>query len=96
MQEKHDHGSSEEECDWEILKLANEKGKFGIELGVIPCEHIQAAFERGIDNNWWIMVDLTFLPSHPSRNPLRLFKLTNFGEARRATLQKKFDKPKTH
>lgn len=96
MSDKHDHGSSDEECDWEILKLANEKGTFGVELGLVPCDHLQAAFDRGVDNDWWRLTDVTFRPDFKSRNPVRMFKLTSFGEARRAQLEKKYAKPATH
>ena len=93
---EHDHGSTDEECDWDILRRANDKGKFAIELGMVMCDHLQFAFERGIDNSWWMLADLSFIAEYPSRNPMRIFKLTPAGEARRAELEKKFSKPSTH
>lgn len=96
MKETHDHGSTDEECDWDILRRANDKGKFAIELGQVMCDHLQAAFERGINNSWWTMVDLSFIAEYPSRSPMRIFKLTTFGESRRAQLEKKFSKAPTH
>lgn len=91
-----DHNHSEEECDWLILKLANEKGKFGLELNLPMCEHLVAAFERGIDHDWFTLVDISFVGSAKTAMPLRIFKLTTFGQARRAVLEKKFNRAATH
>ena len=44
-----------DEAEWEILKLANEKGKFAIQMGVLPAQDQQAAFKRGIDNDWFTL-----------------------------------------
>ena len=42
---------TDDESEWEILKLANKKDKFAIQMGAIPEEGQQAAFERGIDHD---------------------------------------------
>lgn len=82
--------------DWEILAKADQKGNFIMMLGATMCDHQKAAFERGVDKNWWQMVDIRFVPSDIGPTLARIFKLTNYGEARRATLQKKYGNIATH
>ena len=80
-----------DEADWEILKLANEKGKFAIQMGAIPEEDLQTAFERGIDNDWFTLVDVGPLAHALPDLVMRVFKLTAAGQARHDELQAVFD-----
>ena len=78
-----------DEADWHILKLANEKGKFAIQIGPIPDEQLQDAFERGIDDDLWTLVDVGPVTHMPGML-MRVFKLTQSGQTRRAELAKTF------
>jgi hypothetical protein len=72
----------EAKSDLKILGLANEIGKFALEVGFTPSPPIQQAFETGIDEQWFTLVDvspLSFAPSHLCR----VFKLTPKGEERK-------------
>lgn len=87
---------SDEESDWEMLKLANDKGMFGLEMGMPMCAHLNDSFDRGIEHNWWSLVDFRIIPANGSILPMRVFKLTSYGVARKAQLEKKFTTPATH
>lgn len=75
-----------DQADWELLSLANEKGKFGIGLSTVLDEDLQLAFERGIDAQWFTFVDLSTVASIPGAGLIRLYRLTEAGAARRAEL----------
>lgn len=77
---------TDDEADWNILKLANPKGKFAIQVGPLPVRQEQEAFERGIDNEWWRLVDIGPVSSAPRGLVFRIFKLTEAGRARRVEL----------
>ena len=79
-----------DEADWEILKLANEKGKFALELALNIGADRQEALERGMDNDWWAFIDVTPLANAPARL-MRVFKLTPVGWVRRNDLALVFD-----
>lgn len=79
-----------DQADWELLSLANEKGKFGIGLATKLEEDQQLAFERGIDNQWFTFVDLSLVASMPGAGLIRLYRLTEAGIARRAALAAEF------
>jgi hypothetical protein len=78
----------EDDNDFAILSLANHKRKFGIEIrytGFSPGE--REAFERGIDNEWFTLVDIS--PVAVARDRLlRVFRLTDSGLARLSELAK--------
>ena len=80
-----------DQAEWEILKLANEKGKFAIQMGAIPEEDLQTAFERGIDNDWFTLVDVGPLAHASPGMVMRVFKLTAAGRARHDELKTVFD-----
>lgn len=80
-----------DEAEWFYLRLANEKGKFALSLGPIPHEQVQEAFERGIDQGWFTLVDLTPLSSIRSNEVMRVFRLTEAGWQRRHQLQEKLE-----
>ena len=69
-----------EEADYDLLKLANEKGKFAIGMGYPMNEEQSAAFERGIDEDWFSLVDIARI-AHSEGQYVRVFKLTEAGRA---------------
>lgn len=78
----------EEIADMALLGLANEKHKFGIELGYMPKARVDA-FERGIDNEWFTLVDLSAGVGAAPGRVLRVFRLTEAGRARLLLLKAK-------
>ena len=83
---------TDDEADWRLLSLANEKGKFGIELGLIPgMEELQFAFERGIDAEWFTFVDVSRVRATLSY--MRIFRLTEAGRVRKNELAAIFAAP---
>lgn len=77
---------TDEEADLTVLSKANHKRKFGVPFGVSLPSELQFAFERGIDNDWFRLVDIAPIAALPS-NFIRLFKLTDVGVARLTTLK---------
>jgi hypothetical protein len=75
----------DERADLGLLTLANEKGKFAMQLGYTPSPAAQAAFERGIDLEWFTLVDLAPVAEYPDRL-FRVFRLTLAGHARHKEL----------
>ena len=75
-----------DEADWYLLKLANEKGKFAIQVGMTGDAEQQAAFERGIDNVWFTLVDIGPIAYGPVGIQMRVFRLTPAGRDRRERL----------
>lgn len=80
----------EEAANHKLLQLANEKGKFAIQLGLEPIEAMQYAFERGIDNEWFTFVDVSYLQHTPKPVLMRVFRLTNKGWQKRIALEQLF------
>jgi hypothetical protein len=79
---------NKDDADFAILSLANHKRKFGIELfytGFTPEE--REAFERGIDNEWFTLVDISPVAAARDRM-LRVFRLTDSGLVRLSELAK--------
>jgi hypothetical protein len=77
--------TSENKADAELLALANEKGKFAIQIGFPMPEPLQEAFERGIDNEWFTLVDVSAI-AHSDGRYCRVFRLTQAGWKRRHAL----------
>ncbi len=80
-----------DEADWEILKLANEKKKFAVQVGAGPSQEQQNALERGIDNDWFSLVDVGPIAHGPPGMMMRIFKLTVTGVTRRDELKTTFE-----
>lgn len=78
---------SEDEADLAILSLANEKRKFALSLGGRFGQDLQDAFERGIDREWWTLVDVSRIDASPVA--MRIFRLTDAGMARLAALERR-------
>jgi len=75
-----------DEADLAILSLANEKLKFALEIGRPAFEgtedaYLQLALERGIDGEWFTLVDVSPVAEFPGRL-FRIFRLTDAGVAR--------------
>ncbi len=75
------------DADRRLLALANEKGKFAIQIGCPMDEALQAAFERGIDNEWFTLVDIAPL-AHADGRVCRVFRLTETGKRWRKALSR--------
>ncbi len=78
--------NAQDEADLRLLQLANEKGKFALSIGTIPDMNLQLAFERGIDQHWFMFVDIGPLAHGGGPELFRIFKLTQNGFARRDAL----------
>jgi hypothetical protein len=77
----------EDKADLELLGLANEKRKFAIALDYKNI-HLQEALERGIDNQWFTLVDVSVIAVTAKPVLMRVFRLTDAGLTRLAQLQK--------
>ena len=77
---------TDDSADLELLKLANEKGKFAIQLGYRLEPYMQFALERGMDSEWFTLVDISPVSVVPGSGYLRIFRLTEKGRARLASL----------
>lgn len=79
-----------DEADLALLALANEKRRFAIQMGGMTEEN-QGAFERGIDGEWFTLVDVAPLAHVPHGRPsnavFRVFRLTDAGLRRLAELR---------
>jgi hypothetical protein len=73
--------SDDDAADAALLLLANDKGKFALELGLTLQPTEQYAFERGIDGRWFDLVDVAEIAEMPGRL-MRVFRLTDAGSAR--------------
>ncbi len=81
---------TDDEAEWEFLKLANEKEKFALQIGTFLTQEDQDAFERGIDNDWFTLVDVSPVAHAPGNMVMRIFKLTAAGRTRRDELKTVF------
>lgn len=72
----------------ELLDLANEKGKFAIQLGYqFGDRHdLQEAFERGIDEEWFTFVDVSALAETGPMKLMKVYRLTQKGWDRKREL----------
>lgn len=83
-----------EEAEWQLLRLANDKGKFALSLGPIDYADLQLAFERGINREWFTLVDLSPVSIVPHAGLMRVFRLTQAGRRRRTELEAMFTEAK--
>jgi hypothetical protein len=74
--------SALQQADFDLLSLANEKGKFAIQLGYPMTQEEQDAFERGIDKHWFDLVDITTIARTPRATLMRVFRITPEGRDR--------------
>lgn len=76
----------EDAADLLLLNLANDRRKFAIQVGYPFDAGQTAAFERGIDNEWFALVDVSPIAAAP-RVMMRVFRLTDTGLRRLAELK---------
>lgn len=72
---------NEARADLRILGMANEKRKFAIAVSYPMDDEMVLAFERGIDNDWYQLVDVSPISLAP-KVICRIFKVTDAGMAR--------------
>jgi len=72
----------EEADDYRLLSLANEKRKFAISIYMVLDQGLQDALERGIDAEWFRLIDVSFLANAPGWGLTRVFRLTDVGTDR--------------
>jgi hypothetical protein len=77
---------TDDKADFDLLSLANEKGKFALALGGGDSK-VQGALERGFDGDWFRLIDVSTVAHGPSGMLMRIFKLTPAGWRRRAELK---------
>lgn len=70
-----------DQADYDLLSMANERGKFGLDIQGIDDVNLQYALERGIDEDWFTLVDVSFVANMPGVL-MRVFKLTPLGRQR--------------
>lgn len=78
-------GLPDDEADFRLLSLADRTRKFVMQLGYVLESEFQCALERGIDNDWFTLVDVTTTPELPGK-VFRVFRLTDAGMKRLAVL----------
>jgi len=78
-------------ADYALMRIANEKRKFAIELaGYVMSPMMAEAFERGIDEEWFTLVDVSaHLQAAPGR-VMKVFRLTDKGWLRLCVLREMF------
>lgn len=77
--------TNEERHEAKILRLANEHGKFAIELGFIGSVDQQQALERLQLRRWILLIDISGVVSHPGRL-FRVFMASDEAMAWRAKI----------
>lgn len=89
---------TDEEADWEVLRIADENGKFALPLGEELPTEIQAAFDGGLDRDWFRLFDVRPVQTLRTRfDPggriklMRVFKLTDAGMTMRHAFKLKYE-----
>lgn len=73
---------TEDEADLKLLSLATAKGKFALDVLYVPSSlEEQLAIERGQEQEWFRLVDVSQVAAAP-RRLFRVFILTPAGWAR--------------
>lgn len=71
---------SDTAAELRLLSMADEKHRFAIEMNYQFNEALQAAFERGIDEQWFTLVDVSQMADgHIGPGYFRVFRLTDAG-----------------
>ncbi len=63
-----------EQAEFAIFKLANEEGKFAIEVGYVLSRPIQKALEQMMMKDWVRLIDLSSVGCVPGRF-MRVFRM---------------------
>jgi hypothetical protein len=90
-----------DEADFSLLRRASQSDKFGVELGLVLDDDTQMAFERGVNAQWFTLVDVAPFGTHQlgasmwsalrdQPRSMRVFRLTEAGYARLAELKQTF------
>lgn len=90
--------TDEQRAELKLLELANNKGKFAIQTGYEFEPALRFAFERGLDNDWFTLIDIDMLagrapatvtfPGGSVSTPLmKIYRLTPAGLQRRSELR---------
>lgn len=74
-----------EKEDLAFLNVASDKGVFNIEIGSGLEIGMSNAFDRGVDEEWFTLIDVRPIGSEKS---FRVFRLTKRGLARRTALRR--------
>ena len=78
--------TTDNDADLMVLSRANERGKFAVPLDATGTKDVWAAFERGLDNDWFRLIDVAPISAHDGRVS-RIFRLTDAGRERLAELK---------
>jgi hypothetical protein len=83
-----------DEYEWDILKMATaDKGKFAIGFLFTDDVKLAEAFERGLDENWYTLIDVTMQMAIAPGLPMRVYRLTDIGKLRYNELKCQFTEP---
>lgn len=72
---------TDDEADYQVLSRGNDKGKFAIAVEATAPPEIWQAFERGLENEWFRLVDVARLTA-TNGELARVFRLTDAGRER--------------
>lgn len=79
--------TKEQMDDLKLLSMVNDKLKFSVEIGYTAWgQSGQDAFERGIDHQYFTLVDVGYIAAAPGR-VMRTFRLTQDGARRLGDLR---------
>lgn len=82
--------SDDEAAELSVLVLANENGKFALDVAYKFSEDRQIlAFERGLIRDWYRLIDLSVVTRSKTNRLFRVFLLTPAGRERLAELGRK-------
>lgn len=59
--------TDEEMSRYAVLKLANENGKFALEVGSVLRAQVQIEFEQMLISGWVRLIDVTPIAEYPKR-----------------------------
>lgn len=77
---------TDDEADLALLSLASDKRKFAIPVIQPMPDHMQFALERGMEQDWFRLIDVTAIAEGPPGRVFRIFRLTDAGMARLAVV----------
>jgi hypothetical protein len=72
---------TDDEADFRVLSLGKENGKFAVPVNATGGEDLWRAFERGLDNDWYRLIDIVPVTAAQGRLS-RVFRLTDAGRER--------------
>lgn len=77
-----------DEAEWTVLSKANELGKFAVPIDqFFAPDAISAAFERGMVERWYTLIDVSRLLIAGRPDLCRVYLLTDAGKQRLAALK---------